>query len=122
MSRMGRSASGSGGLVYSTEQGSMCPVCRKSVALCTCAKTQAPPAGDGTARVRMESQGRKGKSVTVVRGLAISTQELSILSRELKALCGVGGTAKDGAMELQGDHVERVLAALQARGLRAKRG
>lgn len=117
-----RASHGSGGLVYSTELGRTCPTCRRSVADCACPLKTPAPAGDGIARVKLETQGRKGKAVTVMRGAALDDAALSTLARELKASCGVGGTCKDGVIELQGDHVERVLAALQARGLRSKRG
>lgn len=117
-----RAAPASGGLVYSTEQGRMCPTCRQSVAACVCHLQTAAPAGDGITRVKLETAGRKGKAVTVVRGAPLAADALVALGKDLKARCGVGGTTKDGVIELQGDHVERVLAALQARGLRTKRG
>ena len=120
MSRLQRTA-GLGGLVYSTDTGRMCPNCRKPVAECVCMKAAAP-SGDGVARVACDTQGRRGKAVTVVRGVALAEEALAQLARELKAACGVGGTLKAGVIELQGDHVERVLAELSARGLRAKRG
>ena len=119
MSRLQRTA-GSGGLVYCTEKGCMCPSCRQAVADCVCARAAAP-LGDGVARVSHDTKGRRGKAVTVVRGLTLADSALAQLARELKAACGVGGTLKDGTIELQGDHVERVLAELGTRGLRAKR-
>ncbi len=100
----------------------MCPKCRQSVTDCVCHLQKTVPAGDGVARVRLETQGRKGKAVTAIRGAALEDDALASLAKELKATCGVGGTCKDGVIELQGDHVERVLLALQARGLRSKRG
>ena len=120
MSRLQRT-SGSGGLVYSTDAGRMCPNCRQPVVDCVCSKSVAP-AGDGVARVACDTQGRRGKAVTVVRGLPLAEDAQAQLARELKAACGVGGTLKAGIIELQGEHVERVLAELAARGLRAKRG
>ena len=84
-------------------------------------RARAAPAGDGTARVSCDTKGRRGKAVTVVRGLALEQAEMADLARALKTACGVGGTLKDGVIELQGEHVERVLAELAARGLRAKR-
>jgi len=120
MSRLSRTA-GSGGLVYSTERGRMCPECRQPIAQCRC-KQRPRPAGDGVARVACDSKGRRGKAVTTVRGVALEDEALAQLARELKAACGVGGTLKDGVIELQGDHVERALAELAARGLRARRG
>ncbi len=122
MSRLQRT-SGIGGLVYSTEAGRMCPACRQAVTDCICSRSAAPaPAGDGVARVACDTQGRRGKAVTVVRGVALAEDALTQLARELKAACGVGGTLKGGVIELQGEHVERVLVELGARGLRAKRG
>jgi translation initiation factor 1 len=110
----------SGGLVYSTEGGRMCPGCRRPVAQCTC-RQAAAPAGDGIARVQRETKGRGGKAVTVVRGVPVDAAALVRLGQELKAACGSGGTVKDGTIEVQGDHVEKVMALLQQKGLRVKR-
>jgi translation initiation factor 1 len=107
-------------LVYSTEGGRTCPDCRRPLARCRC-RAAAVPAGDGIARVSREKQGRGGKTVTVVRGLALAPEPLAALGKRLRSACGTGGTAKDGVLALQGDQVERVLALLAAEGLRAKR-
>ena len=56
----------SGGLVYSTEGGRMCPVCRQPVAACRCKAADERPRGDGIVRVSRETKGRGGKTVTVV--------------------------------------------------------
>ncbi len=111
----------SGGLVYSTEFGRMCPVCRQPTAQCTCRSASAVPAGDGVVRVSRETKGRGGKSVTLVKGLALDSQALALLGKQLRAACGAGGTLKDGVIEIQGEHVDRVMAALQAQGHRVKR-
>jgi translation initiation factor 1 len=117
MSRPGPTA-----LVYSTEGGRMCPVCRHALTACVCAaQARAAPAGDGRVRVSRETQRRGGKTVTVVRGLPLAADALTALGKRLRTACGTGGTAKDGVLELQGDHVERVLAALVAEGFAAKR-
>ena len=110
-----------GGLVYSTDGGRMCPQCRQPVAQCRCDAARAAPAGDGVARVSRETKGRGGKSVTVVKGLALDPVALGALGRQLRAACGSGGTVKDGVIEVQGDHCERVMEALQKQGYRAKR-
>ena len=110
-----------GGLVYSTEGGRMCPGCRRPVAQCTCRTQSAAPAGDGIARVQRETKGRGGKAVTVVRGVPVDAAALVKLGQELKAACGTGGTVKDGAIEVQGEHVEKVMALLQQRGFKVKR-
>jgi translation initiation factor 1 len=111
---------GTGGLVYSTEGGQMCPGCRRPIAQCSCA-AQPVPRGDGIVRVSREKQGRGGKTVTVVRGLALDADALSAYGRKLRSACGSGGTAKDGIVEVQGDHVERVMALLLADGHTVKR-
>jgi len=109
------------GLVYSTEGGRMCPVCRRAQAACLCKAAPKPPAGDGIVRVSRETQGRGGKAVTLVRGLALDDAPLAVLGKRLRSACGAGGTQKDGVIEVQGDHVDRLVALLQAEGMRVKR-
>ncbi len=106
--------------MYSTEAGRMCPDCRQPVAQCAC-KRAVVPAGDGVVRVSRETKGRGGKAVTLVKGVALMGQELAELGKQLKAACGSGGTVKDGVIEIQGDHVDKVVAALQAQGHTVKR-
>jgi translation initiation factor 1 len=117
-----KSRSPQGGLVYSTEGGRMCPGCRRPVAQCSCSKAAAPAAAaDGIVRVLRETKGRGGKAVTVVRGAPGDAAALVKLGQELKAACGSGGTVKDGIIEVQGDHVDKVMALLQQRGWKVKR-
>ncbi len=59
-----------------------------------------------------ETKGRKGKGVCLVTGLELTDPELKALAKKLKALCGTGGTVKDGVIEIQGDHRDTLLAAL----------
>lgn len=111
-----------GGLVYSTEGGRMCPGCRRPLSACKCRDgLSAPPAGDGVARVSRESKGRGGKTVTVVRGLPLAADALAALGKRLKAACGAGGTVRDGALEVQGEHCERVVAWLVREGFKVRR-
>jgi len=109
------------GLVYSTEGGRMCPVCRRALASCLCKVAPRPAAGDGIVRVSRETQGRGGKAVTLVRGLVLDDTALAALGKRLRSACGTGGTHKDGVIEVQGDHVDRLVALLQAEGWRVKR-
>lgn len=109
------------GLVYSTEAGRMCPECRKPMAGCICRQTQAHPKTDGVVRVSRETKGRGGKTVTLVKGLALDALALTQLGKQLKAACGSGGTAKDGVIEVQGDHCELVMQELQKQGYAVKR-
>src|SRR4051812_24284893 len=116
-----KSGSG-GGLVYSTESGRMCPGCRQPQAQCQCkALAKAVAAGDGQVRVSRQTKGRGGKSVTVVTGVAHDAAALAALGKQLRTRCGAGGTVKDGVIEIQGDHCDLVVEALQALGYRAKR-
>lgn len=116
-----KSLSDLGGLVYSTESGRMCPECRQPVAQCQCRSANAVPVGDGVVRVSRETKGRGGKAVTVIRGVLLDAVALAALGKELKATCGTGGTVKDGVIEVQGDHTERVVQQLKQRGYAAKR-
>lgn len=109
-------------LVYSTDGGRMCPACRQPMANCTCRQTaRQRPAGDGIVRVSRETARRGGKTVTVVRGLPLDDAALAALGKQLRSACGSGGTSKDGLIEVQGDHVERVMNALQAAGWTVRR-
>lgn len=111
-----------GGLVYSTDAGRMCPDCRQPKAQCVCkAAAAAVPAGDGIVRVSRQTKGRGGKAVTVVKGVPLAADALVLLGKALKTACGSGGTVKDSVIEVQGDHVERVIDALKAQGYSVKR-
>jgi translation initiation factor 1 len=81
----------------------------------------ASPPADGFVRIWRETKGRGGKAVTVVRGVPLDAAALAKLGQELKASCGTGGTVKDGAIEVQGDHADKVIALLQQRGYKVKR-
>ena len=72
-------------------------------------------------RVSRETKGRGGKAVTVVRGLALDAGALAALAQQLKSACGSGGTVKDGAIEVQGDHCDKVIAMLKGQGRTVKR-
>ena len=99
----------------------MCSHCRRALADCLCKAVVRMPAGDGIVRVGRESKGRGGKAVTLVRGLPLDDAALAALGKRLRSACGAGGTVKDGVVEVQGDHVERLLALLLAEGWRVKR-
>ena len=109
-----------GSLVYSTDTGRMCPGCRQPVASCTCRQSAASK-GDGVVRVSLQTKGRGGKSVTLVKGLALNAENLAVLGKQLRTACGAGGTVKDGVVEVQGDHVDTLLAALHKLGHTGKR-
>ena len=73
----------------------------------------------GRVKVRRETSGRRGKTVTTVSNMALSDIEIATLAGKLKKRCGVGGSAKDGVIEIQGDHRDTVMQVLAAEGLNA---
>lgn len=109
------------GLVYSTEQGRICPGCSQPVAACTCKTKQVSSRGDGIVRVGRETKGRRGSGVTVITGLPLDPAALKELGSRLKKQCGTGGTLKDGALEIQGDHRDLLVEALHKLGYTVKR-
>ncbi|HSB36575.1 MAG TPA: hypothetical protein VLH41_06840 [Thermoanaerobaculia bacterium] len=105
-------------LVYSTDRGSVCPACGWPKADCRCsARLDEPVPPKVTAKLRLETKGRKGKTVTVVDGLPRNTSFLEELAKALKTSLGTGGAVKDGTVEIQGDHRGRLRSLLASRGL-----
>ena len=107
-------------LVYSTERKLVCPKCRLPVTKCSCRREEPPQKGDGIIRVRRETKGRGGKTVTVIEGAPIAGDAMRDLCSALKQLCGTGGTTKDGMILIQGDHREKIVIELSRRGFTAK--
>ena len=75
-----------------------------------------PVAGGGRVKVRRETAGRRGKAVTTISNVPLDDAGLRELAGRLKKRCGVGGSAKDGVIELQGDHRDAVVEMLRADG------
>jgi translation initiation factor 1 len=98
-------------LVYSTDDGDL----RRGP---DPASRPPDPSGDGIVGVAREKAGRRGKTVTVVRGLPPA--KLTAEASDLKRHCGSGGTVKDGTIELQGDHRDKAAAHLRAQGYQVK--
>jgi translation initiation factor 1 len=115
MTSKGNRLGSSGALVYSTESGRMCPTCRLPIADCTCKSAKALPSSDGIVRVSLETKGRRGKGVTVIKGVPLDAAALIDLGKQLKAACGSGGTVKEGVIEIQGDHRDAVIPKLALR-------
>jgi translation initiation factor 1 len=110
-------------IVYSTDSGRIttCPTCGQPYKHCRC--DQPAPAAkksDGIVRVMRDRKGRGGKTVTVIDGVMGSEAELTTLAQQLKKLCGSGGTVKNGNIEIQGDHCDKVMAKLSALGYKVK--
>ncbi|MGO1296286.1 MAG: stress response translation initiation inhibitor YciH [Vibrio sp.] len=93
-------------LVYSTDVGRIQPEPEK--------KTR--PQGDGIVRIHRETKGRKGKGVSVIKGLDMDDAPLKLLAAELKKVCGCGGSVKDGCIEIQGDMRDKIKAHLEKKG------
>ena len=72
-------------------------------------------------RVHRETKGRGGKAVSLIKGISLADNELQALGKQLKTACGSGGTVKDGVIEVQGDHGDRLVELLKAQGYNAKR-
>lgn len=112
-----------GRLVYSTEQGRLCPECGEAQDACICAdlaERERLATLDGIVRIRRETAGRKGKGVTTISGVPLVEAELKKLLKRLKQRCGTGGALKGGVIEIQGDHRQPIQALLEAEGFRVK--
>jgi translation initiation factor 1 len=78
------------------------------------------PIADGIVRLHRQTSGRKGKGVTLIKGLMIPDAEIATLAKTLKSSCGVGGAVKSGVIELQTAEREKVKALLDAAGFTVK--
>jgi translation initiation factor 1 len=78
------------------------------------------PPNQQNIRVEASRAGRKGKTVTIIRGFQASSETLADLLKKLKAQCGAGGTLKEEAIEIQGDHKQKIVQFLVQLGYKAK--
>ncbi|NQZ32115.1 MAG: translation initiation factor Sui1 [Oceanospirillaceae bacterium] len=107
-----------GGLVYSTQSGDMCPQCQAPLNECCCKdieEQQRLAIMDGIVRIHRETKGRKGKGVTLIKGISLGDKELKALAKQMKQQCGTGGAVKEGVIEIQGDQREVLKAFLEKR-------
>jgi translation initiation factor 1 len=107
------SSAGGDRVVYSEFATARSPATERAVA-------DLPPAKQ-TLKVQVSRKGRGGKTVTVISGFQHRPETLKTLAKKLKAQCGTGGTAKDDSIEIQGDHAQTLIDALQQAGYTAKR-
>ena len=108
-------------LVYSTGDSNTCSICGKKNHKCQCGKKKHCTAkSDGVVRLCRETKGRKGKGVTLIKGIDMPQDELKILAKDLKQKCGTGGTLKNGIIEIQGDHRSVLMNGLEKTGFTVK--
>ncbi len=91
-------------------------------AKCECKnKNKNIPNTDGKIRVERSTKGRKGKGVSLIKGLPLESGPLKELAKKLKQKCGTGGTIKEGVVEIQGDHRDFLVEELNKLGYKAKK-
>ena len=100
--------------VWSSDQGDIRKKESKSV------PTKSLPPQQQIAYLHRESKGRGGKAVTLVKNLTLTEADLKALAKKLKAACGSGGTVKEGIIEIQGEHREKIAEALGKIGYKVK--
>ena len=83
-------------------------------------KVKSLPPQQQTAYLHRDSKGRGGGVMTMVKNLALSDEEMKDLAKKLKQLCGSGGTVKEGVIEIQGEHREKIAEALKKMGYKVK--
>ena len=83
-------------------------------------RTKSRPAHEQTVYLHRDSKGRGGKTVTLVKKLILSEEDLKELAKKLKQLCGSGGTVREGLIEIQGEHREKIAEALRKMGYNVK--
>lgn len=83
-------------------------------------KVHSLPPHQQTVYLHRDSKGRVGKTVTLVKKLVLSEEDLKELATKLKQVCGSGGTVKDGVIEIQGEHREKIADALKKLGYKVK--
>ena len=107
-------------LVYSSDEGRVPPSAPARKAAPSKRGQRTDPPADGIVRIRRETKGRGGKTVTTITGLPGGERELQALLTALKQHCGAGGTRDGAILQIQGDHRERIQAKLEGLGHRVK--
>lgn len=108
-------------IVYSTEHGRMCGECGYAIQECRCKDKENQFTNEPKIRIWREVKGRRGKIVTLISGLPMNQTDLQEMSKELKKRCGSGGSVKEGAILIQGDHREKIFNYLQEKGYTVKK-
>ena len=108
-----------GKIVYSTNPDwqENCPECEKPVDECACHSKGTSNSQSRIVYIKREVKGRKGKTVTTISN---TEGEAKYIQKELQRLCGAGGTIKNGIIEIQGDHREKIKEHLEKKGMQVK--
>ena len=101
--------------VWSSDQGDL----RKQETHRSALKTSIPPQ-EQVIYLHRDSKGRGGKTVTLVKKLILNEEDMKELAKKLKQVCGSGGTVKDGEIEIQGEHREKIAETLKRLGYKVK--
>ena len=101
-------------IVWSSDQGDLRKKEEKS------ASTKSLMPQQQTAYLHRDSKGRGGKSVTLIKNLVLSEEDMKALAKRIKQDCGVGGTVKDGVIEIQSEQREKIAGILQTLGYKVK--
>ncbi len=106
-------------IVFSTDLDwkEKCPACDAPVDQCVCKGAGDKTVSRSVVLIRREKKGRRGKTVTTVSGIHNDPRSVQ---KELQKLCGAGGTFKNGMIEIQGDHRDKIRDYLQQKGFSAK--
>ena len=110
-----------GGLVWDSGVGETCPGCGEAIAACGCVAEEEVLEPGKPVRLSLDRKNRKGKAATVIEGLPLAAVELAKLAKQLKKKASVGGTVKEGRIEIQGDKRDLMQAELERRGYSVKR-
>lgn len=105
--------------MFSTESGRHCPNCEQNLDQCVC-NNPVVDSGDGVVRIRRETKGRGGKTVTLITGIPLTGDQLKVLAKTLKKICGTGGAVKGQVIEIQGDQRQKCKKNLEKSGYSVK--
>lgn len=101
-------------IVWSSEQGDLRNKGQKN------SRVISLPPGQQTVYLHRESKGRGGKTVTLVKNLVLSEEDMKSLAKTIKQACGSGGTVKESVIEIQGEHREKIADVLRNLGYKVK--
>ncbi len=110
----------SSNLVYSTDKGRIRKNLKNSDQKDLIQPSKSSQTGSQHIFLKRETKGRKGSGVTLIENLPLKSDELRKLAKEIKKKCSSGGTVKDGIIEIQGDHRDKIKLLLEAKEFKVK--